>query len=91
LTNINGNISTANSNIAALQSDALQWKKNVNGNGGFYDASHGTSQAQKITNVAAGQLENGSTDAVNAGQLYQLSTSSATSFSSLSTVVSRAG
>ena len=91
LTNINGNISTANSNIAALQSDALQWKKNVNGNGGFYDASHGTSQAQKITNVAAGQLEDGSTDAVNAGQLYQLSTSSATSFSSLSTVVSRAG
>ena len=91
LTNINGNISTANSNIAALQSDALQWKKNVNGNGGFYDASHGTSQAQKITNVAAGQLENGSTDAVNADQLYQLSTSSATSFSSLSTVVSRAG
>ncbi|ORF17070.1 hypothetical protein BGI03_08820 [Snodgrassella alvi] len=91
LTNINGNISTANSNIAALQSDALQWKKNVNGNGGFYDASHGTSQAQKITNVAAGQLADGSTDAVNAGQLYQLSTSSATSFSSLSTVVSRAG
>ncbi|AHN29412.1 YadA-like protein [Snodgrassella alvi wkB2] len=91
LTNINGSISTANSNIAALQSDALQWKKNVNGNGGFYDASHGTSQAQKITNVAAGQLENGSTDAVNADQLYQLSTSSATSFSSLSTVVSRAG
>ncbi|WP_144370530.1 ESPR-type extended signal peptide-containing protein [Snodgrassella alvi] len=91
LTNINGNISTANSNIAALQSDALQWKKNVNGNGGFYDASHGTSQAQKITNVAAGQLEDGSTDAVNASQLYQLSTSSATSFSSLSTVVSRAG
>ncbi|ORF07583.1 hypothetical protein BGH99_08420 [Snodgrassella alvi] len=91
LTNINGNISTANSNIAALQSDALQWKKNVNGNGGFYDASHGTSQAQKITNVAAGQLADGSTDAVNASQLYQLSTSSATSFSSLSTVVSRAG
>ena len=91
LTNINGNISTANSNIAALQSNALQWKKNVNGNGGFYDASHGTSQAQKITNVAAGQLADGSTDAVNAGQLYQLSTSSATSFSSLSTVVSRAG
>ena len=91
LTNINGNISTANSNITALQSDALQWKKNVNGNGGFYDASHGTSQAQKITNVAAGQLADGSTDAVNAGQLYQLSTSSATSFSSLSTVVSRAG
>ncbi|PXY96188.1 hypothetical protein DKK71_09765 [Snodgrassella alvi] len=91
LTNINGNISTANSNITDLQSDALQWKKNANGNGGFYDASHGTTQAQKITNVAAGQLADGSTDAVNAGQLYQLSTSSATSFSSLSTVVSRAG
>ncbi|KEQ01696.1 hemagglutinin, partial [Snodgrassella alvi SCGC AB-598-J21] len=76
LTNINGNISTANSNIAALQSDALQWKKNTDGTGA-YDASHGTTQAQKITNVAAGQLENGSTDAVNASQLYQVSTSSA--------------
>ncbi|PIT63947.1 hypothetical protein BHC56_05375, partial [Snodgrassella alvi] len=85
-----GNVTNITNNVTQLMADALQWKKNTDGSG-VYDASHGTTQAQKITNVAAGQLEDGSTDAVNAGQLYQLSTSSATSFSSLSTVVSRAG
>ncbi|ORF35504.1 hypothetical protein BGI09_00070, partial [Snodgrassella alvi] len=69
-----GKLNTVSSNVSALQSDALQWKNNVNGIGGFYDASHGTNQAQKITNVAAGQLADNSTDAVNAGQLYQVST-----------------
>ncbi|MBI0165972.1 ESPR-type extended signal peptide-containing protein, partial [Snodgrassella sp. M0351] len=86
--NTTSKLNTVSSNVSALQSDALQWKKNIDGSGA-YDASHGTNQAQKITNVAAGQLENGSTDAVNAGQLYQLSTSSSTSFNSLSTIVSR--
>ena len=85
-----GNVTNITNNVTQLMADALQWKKNTDGSG-VYDASHGTTQAQKITNVAAGQLEDGSTDAVNAGQLYQLSTSSATNFSSLSTVVSRAG
>ncbi|ORF35978.1 hypothetical protein BGI09_00020, partial [Snodgrassella alvi] len=69
-----GKLNTVSNNVSALQSDALQWKNNVNGIGGFYDASHGTNQAQKITNVAAGQLADNSTDAVNAGQLYQVST-----------------
>ncbi|KES12674.1 hemagglutinin, partial [Snodgrassella alvi SCGC AB-598-P14] len=85
-----GNVTNITNNVTQLMADALQWKKNTDGSG-VYDASHGTTQAQKITNVAAGQLEDDSTDAVNASQLYQLSTSSATSFSSLSTVVSRAG
>ncbi|ORF45142.1 hypothetical protein BGI15_00100, partial [Snodgrassella alvi] len=84
-----GKLNTVSSNVSALQSDALQWKNNVNGIGGFYDASHGTNQAQKITNVAAGQLADNSTDAVNAGQLYQVSTSSASGITSLSTAVSR--
>ncbi|MBI0068128.1 MULTISPECIES: ESPR-type extended signal peptide-containing protein [unclassified Snodgrassella] len=84
-----GKLNTVSNNVSALQSDALQWKNNVNGIGGFYDASHGTNQAQKITNVAAGQLADNSTDAVNASQLYHLSTSSSTSFNSLSTAVSR--
>ncbi|KES11288.1 hemagglutinin, partial [Snodgrassella alvi SCGC AB-598-P14] len=58
-------LNTVSSNVSALQSDALQWKNNADGSGA-YDASHGTNQAQKITNVAAGQLADGSTDAVNA-------------------------
>ncbi|MBI0161115.1 YadA-like family protein [Snodgrassella sp. W6238H14] len=87
--NTTGKLNTVSNNVSALQSDALQWKNNVNGIGGFYDASHGTNQAQKITNVAAGQLADNSTDAVNASQLYHLSTSSSTSFNSLSTAVSR--
>ncbi|ORF22558.1 hypothetical protein BGI05_01765, partial [Snodgrassella alvi] len=84
MSNVNSNISTLNSNVLALQSDALQWKKNTDGSGA-YDASHGTNQAQKITNVAAGQLADDSTDAVNASQLYQVSTSSASGITSLST------
>ncbi|ORF36551.1 hypothetical protein BGI11_00055, partial [Snodgrassella alvi] len=87
--NTTGKLNTVSNNVSALQSDALQWKNNVNGIGGFYDASHGTNQAQKITNVAAGQLADNSTDAVNAGQLYQVSTSSASGITSLSTAVSR--
>ncbi|NUF79493.1 hypothetical protein GY065_11360, partial [Snodgrassella sp. ESL0323] len=84
MSNVNSNISTLNSNVSALQSDALQWKNNADGSGA-YDASHGTTQAQKITNVAAGLVEDGSTDAVNASQLYQVSTSSASGITSLST------
>ncbi|UXM94717.1 YadA-like family protein [Bartonella sp. HY329] len=51
--------------ITGLQTDALQW----NATSGAYDASHGTTSAQKITNVAAGTLSTTSTDAVNGAQL----------------------
>ncbi|WP_257390480.1 ESPR-type extended signal peptide-containing protein, partial [Snodgrassella alvi] len=92
LSNVNANINTINSNInglnnnvANLQKDALQW------NGTAYDASHGTANAQRITNVAAGQIDENSTDAVNAGQLFSISTSTAASLSTLSSTLNQAG
>ncbi|PCL21219.1 hypothetical protein CPT77_03305, partial [Snodgrassella alvi] len=47
-----GNVTNITNNVTQLMADALQWKKNTDGSG-VYDASHGTTQAQKITNVAA--------------------------------------
>ncbi|WP_180296451.1 YadA family autotransporter adhesin, partial [Snodgrassella alvi] len=92
LSNVNANINTINSNInglnnnvANLQKDALQW------NGTAYDASHGTANAQRITNVAAGQIGENSTDAINAGQLFSVSTSTAASLSTLSSTLNQAG
>ncbi|QJP08630.1 MULTISPECIES: YadA-like family protein [Pseudomonas] len=66
ITNIDGRVTQNTINITALQQDALQW----NGSLGAYDASHGTADPQKITNVAAGELSDTSTDAVNGSQLY---------------------
>ena len=52
-------------NISGLQSDALLWDANLNA----FSASHGTNVENKITNVAAGDLTDVSTDAVNGSQL----------------------
>jgi autotransporter adhesin len=85
LNNVNNNISSLTNSISNLQKDALQW------NGNAYDASHGTANPQKITNVAAGQIGENSTDAVNAGQLFSVSTSTAASLSTLSSTLNQAG
>ncbi|WP_257390866.1 ESPR-type extended signal peptide-containing protein, partial [Snodgrassella alvi] len=85
LNTANSSISSLNNNVSNLQKDALQW------NGSAYDASHGTTTAQKITNVAAGSISENSTDAVNAGQLFSLSSSTSTSVESLSTTLRNAG
>ena len=61
--NIPAELSTT---LSSLQHDTLQW------NGSAYDASHSSGTAQKITNVAAGDTSQNSTDAVNGGQLWQL-------------------
>ncbi|WP_239326564.1 YadA family autotransporter adhesin, partial [Snodgrassella gandavensis] len=84
-TTLAGNLATAISSISTLQKDALQW------NGTAYDASHGTANAQKIVKVAAGDVSENSTDAVNAGQLFSLSSSTSTSLDSLSTTLHNAG
>jgi autotransporter adhesin len=65
ITNLGGTTTTNTTDIAALQQDALQWNDGL----GAYDASHGTGAAQKITNIAAGDLSDTSTDAVNGSQL----------------------
>uniref|UniRef100_UPI0035CC299A beta strand repeat-containing protein n=1 Tax=uncultured Sphingomonas sp. TaxID=158754 RepID=UPI0035CC299A len=64
ITNLGGSVTTLNTNVTALQTDALQY----NGTLGAFDATHGGT-AQRITNVAAGALGAGSTDAVNGAQL----------------------
>ena len=86
LSTVNQNVSslstglnTVTEKVTALQTDALQWDK-VNGN---YKADHGTGNAQKITQVAAGSIAANSTDAVNGAQMYSLSTGTADSVNKL--------
>ncbi|WP_063533994.1 YadA-like family protein [Burkholderia sp. MSMB1589WGS] len=63
--NIDQRVTNNTTQIGALQQDALQWSKSA----GAYDASHGSGAAQKITNVAAGDISATSTDAINGAQL----------------------
>ncbi|MEE9102645.1 MULTISPECIES: YadA-like family protein [Pseudomonas] len=65
ITHIDGRVTQNTTNITSLQQDALQWSDAL----GAYDASHGSGDAQKITNVAAGDISADSTDAVNGSQL----------------------
>ncbi|EQQ66803.1 YadA-like family protein [Escherichia coli] len=56
-------ITTLNADVDTLEKDALLW------NGTAFSAKHGTEATSKITNVTAGDLTAGSTDAVNGSQL----------------------
>ncbi|WP_338154960.1 ESPR-type extended signal peptide-containing protein [Escherichia marmotae] len=69
ITNLTNDVADINTTITGLEDDALQW------NGTAFSAKHGTSTTNKIINVAAGTLSSSSTDAVNGGQLYGLSSS----------------
>ena len=60
-------IADINTTITNLGTDALSWDEETNS----FSASHGSSTANKITNVAAGELSEDSTDAVNGSQLYE--------------------
>ncbi|WP_144366113.1 ESPR-type extended signal peptide-containing protein, partial [Snodgrassella alvi] len=77
-------LNTVNNHISTLNQDALQW----NGGISAYDASHGSDSAQRITHVAAGNVSADSTDAINGGQLFALSSSASTGLNSLSTSMS---
>ncbi|RCQ84227.1 hypothetical protein DTD86_26610, partial [Escherichia coli] len=64
----NDNVSTNTTNITnltdavnGLGDDSLLWNKTA----GAFSAAHGTDATSKITNVKAGDLTAGSTDAVN--------------------------
>ncbi|WIX72824.1 trimeric autotransporter adhesin UpaG [Escherichia coli] len=68
----NDNVSTNTTNITNLTDavngfgdDSLLWNKTA----GAFSAAHGTDATSKITNVKAGDLTAGSTDAVNGSQL----------------------
>ncbi|EAP4932877.1 hypothetical protein G0R73_003013 [Salmonella enterica] len=60
-------IADINTTITNLSTDALSWDEATNS----FSASHGSSTANKITNVAAGELSESSTDAVNGSQLFE--------------------
>ncbi|WP_224357050.1 YadA-like family protein [Klebsiella grimontii] len=59
-------VENLNVSVGGLQNDALLWDENL----GAFSASHGSTTVNKITNVAAGELSDKSTDAVNGSQLY---------------------
>ena len=83
LNNLTNSLNSTNQNLTTLQQNTLQWNSTRNA----YDAGH-NGTAQRITNVAAGNIATDSTDAVNGDQLFSLSGSTSTGLSSLSTVVS---
>ncbi|ECC8136612.1 autotransporter adhesin SadA [Salmonella enterica] len=60
-------IADINTSITNLSSDNLSWNETTSS----FSASHGSSTTNKITNVAAGELSEESTDAVNGSQLYE--------------------
>ncbi|EPD4820727.1 trimeric autotransporter adhesin SadA [Salmonella enterica subsp. enterica] len=60
-------IADINSSITNLSSDNLSWNETTSS----FSASHGSSTTNKITNVAAGELSEESTDAVNGSQLFE--------------------
>ena len=82
LNNLTNSLNSTNQTLTTLQANTLQWK------GSAYDAGH-NGTAQRITNVAAGNIALGSTDAVNGDQLFSLSGSTSTGLSSLSTNLSK--
>ncbi|ECD2079487.1 autotransporter adhesin SadA, partial [Salmonella enterica subsp. enterica] len=57
----------SDSKITNLSSDNLSWNETTSS----FSASHGSSTTNKITNVAAGELSEESTDAVNGSQLFE--------------------
>ncbi|MBD9578696.1 YadA-like family protein [Pseudomonas sp. PDM23] len=57
-----------------LSQDALLWDPTANGGKGAFSANHGGRGPSKITNVAAGNIDATSTDAVNGSQLYEVTT-----------------
>ncbi|MCU9732208.1 YadA-like family protein [Escherichia coli] len=59
------NITNLTDAVNGLGDDSLLWNKTA----GAFSAAHGTEATSKITNVTAGNLTAGSTDAVNGSQL----------------------
>ncbi|OOX82514.1 hypothetical protein BGH94_00015, partial [Snodgrassella alvi] len=84
INSLSSGYASINNQVSSLNQDALQW----NGGISAYDASHGSDSAQRITHVAAGNVSADSTDAINGGQLFALSSSASTGLNSLSTSMS---
>ncbi|EOX8478753.1 YadA-like family protein [Salmonella enterica subsp. indica] len=69
LTAIDDDMNVMGDTVTDLAQDALQWDDNLKA----YSAKHGAVTTNKITNVADGDINAKSTDAINGSQLYDLS------------------
>ena len=71
-------VNTLSTTVTNLANDALLWDPAANGGAGAYNANHGGTGPNKITNVAAGDLSATSTDAVNGSQLFSATAAATT-------------
>ncbi|CAB3707683.1 hypothetical protein LMG3431_05802 [Achromobacter pestifer] len=69
VTSVDNRVTNVDNRVIGLENDALLWDPAADGGAGAYSANHGGTGPNKITNVAAGDLTNTSTDAVNGSQL----------------------
>nr|UZC48682.1 ApaC [Escherichia coli] len=74
------NITNLTDAVNGLGDDSLLWNKTA----GAFSAAHGTDATSKITNVKAGDLTAGSTDAVNGSQLKTTNDNIATNTTNIS-------
>ncbi|MCT6882134.1 MAG: hypothetical protein M3Z51_07165, partial [Snodgrassella alvi] len=87
ITSLSTVASGVSSSLSSLRNDALLWKAGENKVDGAYDAER-NGKAQKITNVADGSTEQGSTDVITGGQLYSLSTATVAKLNSVTSTIS---
>ncbi|HCW1227593.1 TPA: YadA-like family protein [Escherichia coli] len=78
-------ITTLNADVDTLEKDALLW------NGTAFSAKHGTEATSKITNVTAGDLTAGSTDAVNGSQLKTINDNVSTNTTNITNLTDSVG
>ncbi|MGE8642769.1 MAG: hypothetical protein ACN6PR_29150, partial [Achromobacter sp.] len=69
VTNVDNRVTNVDNRVTGLENDALLWDPAADGGKGAYNANHGGTGPNKITNVAAADLSDTSTDAVNGSQL----------------------
>ncbi|HBU9285171.1 TPA: YadA-like family protein [Escherichia coli] len=88
ITNLTGEVAGNTTSITnltnavdSLGDDSLLWNKAA----GAFSAAHGTDATSKITNVTAGDLTAGSTDAVNGSQLKTTNDNVATNTTNIAT------
>ena len=87
ITSLSTVASGVSSSLSSLQNNALLWKAGENKVDGAYDAER-NGKAQKITNVADGSTEQGSTDVITGGQLYSLSTVTSAKLNNVTSTIS---
>ncbi|SFI00165.1 Autotransporter adhesin, partial [Collimonas sp. OK307] len=75
-----GQLQAVDSKLNNVAADALSWDPTANGGAGAFNAKHNGAGPNKITSVAAGDVNATSTDAVNGSQLFSLVGNASTSY-----------